>query len=119
MAVGLGVLLRGAETRVERVPALRGALVRGALVRGALVRGALLLVLSVVVLALPLIGVRDTYGEVDRSRDHEGRRMIEAVARNAEPGATVLHHRSPLWYMALVEKRRRDLTLIDPFETSW
>jgi hypothetical protein len=34
-------------------------------------------------------------------------------------GATVLHHRSPLWYMVLVEERRRDLTLVDPFCTSW
>ncbi|MDQ3910534.1 MAG: DUF2723 domain-containing protein [Actinomycetota bacterium] len=104
IAVGLGVLLRGAETWTGRVPALRGAF---------------LLVLWVLVLALPFIGVWDTYKDVDRSRDYEGRRAIEAVAREAEPGATVLHHRSPLWYMVLVEKRRRDLTLIDPFETSW
>jgi len=45
--------------------------------------------------------------------------MVEAVARGAERGATVLHHRSSLWYMVLVEERRRDLTLIDPFCTSW
>ncbi len=45
--------------------------------------------------------------------------MVEVVARNAERGATVLHHRSSLWYMVLVEERRRDLTLIDPFCTSW
>ena len=44
---------------------------------------------------------------------------MEAVAQNAEEGATVLHHRSSLWYMVLVEGRRRDLTLIDPFCTSW
>ena len=104
IAVGLGVVLRRVETWSQRAQALKGAS---------------LLVFSVLVLALPFIGVRDTYGEVDRSRDYEGRRAIEAVARNAEPGATVLHHRSSLWYMVLVERRRRDLTLIDPFETSW
>ena len=104
IAVGLGVVLRRVETWTRRARALKGAS---------------LLVFSVLVLALPFFGVRDTYGEVDRSRDYEGRRAIEAVARNAEPGATVLHHRSSLWYMVLVEGRRRDLTLIDPFETSW
>jgi hypothetical protein len=41
------------------------------------------------------------------------------VTSNVKRGATVLHHRSPLWYMVLVERRRRDLTLIDPFCTSW
>jgi hypothetical protein len=45
--------------------------------------------------------------------------MVESVARNTQRGATVLHHRSSLWYMVLVEGRRRDLTLIDPFCTSW
>jgi hypothetical protein len=104
IAAGLGVLLRKVETWTQRARALKRAS---------------LLVFSVVVLALPFIGVRDTYGEVDRSHDYEGRRAIEAVARNVEPGATVLHHRSSLWYMVLVERRRRDLTLIDPFETSW
>jgi Protein of unknown function (DUF2723) len=104
IAVGFGVLLRRVETWAQRAQALKGAS---------------LIVFSVLALALPSIGVQDTYGEVDRSRDYEGRRAIEAVARNAEPGATVLHHRSSLWYMVLVERRRRDLTLIDPFETSW
>jgi len=55
----------------------------------------------------------------DHSGDYAGRRTIEAVASNVEKGAMVLHHRSPLWYMVLVEGRRRDLTLIDPFCTSW
>jgi 4-amino-4-deoxy-L-arabinose transferase-like glycosyltransferase len=104
IAVGLGVLLRRLQSWAQSASTMRGAF---------------LLVLSVLVLALPFIGVRDTYTQVDRSRDYEGRRAIEAVARNVEPGATVLHHRSPLWYMVLVERRRRDLTLIDPFETSW
>ena len=104
IAVGLGVLLRRLQSWAQSASTMRGAF---------------LLVLSVLVLALPFIGVRDTYTQVDRSRDYEGRRAIEAVARNAEPGATVLHHRSSLWYMVLVQRRRRDLTLIDPFETSW
>lgn len=60
-------------------------------------------------------GAWETYGEVDRSGSDEGRRTIEAVADNAETGATVIQHRSPLWYMVLVEERRRDLTLLDPY----
>jgi hypothetical protein len=63
--------------------------------------------------------LRDSYATHDRKGDYGGRGAIEAVAGNVEKGATILHHRSPLWYMVLVEKRRRDLTLIDPFCTSW
>jgi hypothetical protein len=70
-------------------------------------------------LAVPLVGVRDAYAAHDRSDDSGGRKTIEAVASNVKRDATVLHHRSPLWYMVLVERRRRDLTLIDPFCTSW
>jgi hypothetical protein len=70
-------------------------------------------------LVVPLSGVRDTYAAHDRSADYGGRRTIGAVAGNVDKGATVLHHRSPLWYMVLVEGRRRDLTLMDPFCTSW
>ncbi len=55
------------------------------------------------------------YAEIDRSQDDKGRRTIEAVAGNVEPGATVLHNRSSLWYMTVVEGRRTDLTLLDPF----
>src|SRR5215213_11269701 len=79
----------------------------------------LLISLSVVMLAVPLVGVREAYAAHDRSGDFGGRRTIEAVARYAKRDATILHHRSPLWYMVLVERRRRDLTLIDPFCTSW
>ena len=75
--------------------------------------------LSVLAFAVVLAGVPDEYAQRDRSRDDEGRRTIEAVVRNAEPNSTVLHHRSPLWYMVLVEERRQDLTLVDPFCTSW
>ncbi len=80
---------------------------------------ALPVVLSSVLLATPLVGVWISYGGMDRGDAYEGRRAVEAVVRNAEKDATVLHHRSPLWYTVLVEERRRDLTLVDPFCTSW
>jgi len=79
----------------------------------------LIFALSALILVVPLLGVSDAYAARDRSGDYGGRRTIETVAGNVEKGATVLHHRSPLWYMVLVERRRRDLTLIDPFCTSW
>jgi Protein of unknown function (DUF2723) len=100
---GLGALLRMVES----------------LAIGSNARGALVVALSVLMLFVPLLGVREAYVEHDRSEDFAARRTIEAVASKVEKGATVLHHRSPLWYMALVEGRRHDLTLIDPFCTSW
>jgi hypothetical protein len=103
ISAGLGALLRVVES-LAISPAARGIL---------------LLVLSALMLLLPLSGVRDAYAAHDRSRDYGGRRTIEAVASNVERGATVLHHRSPLWYMVLVKGRRQDLTLADPFCTSW
>jgi hypothetical protein len=78
-----------------------------------------LALLSVLALALPLLGAWGDYQERDRSATREGRLVVEVVARNAKRGATVLHHRSPLWYMVLAEERRQDLTLVDPFCTSW
>ena len=75
--------------------------------------------LSIAILAMPLLGAWISYGSMDRSDALEGRRAVEAVVRNADDGATVLHHRSPLWYAVLVEERRQDLTLVDPFCTSW
>jgi len=77
--------------------------------------GLLLGVLSVALLLLPLPGVRAKYAENDMSEAYLGRERIEDVAEGAARDATVLHHRSELWYMVLVEKRRRDLTLVDPF----
>ncbi|HEX6708837.1 MAG TPA: DUF2723 domain-containing protein [Rubrobacter sp.] len=103
ISAGLGALLRWVE----------------GIAAGYVARNFLLGILSVLMLTVPLLGVRDAYGARDRSGDYGGRRTIEAVAGNVEKGATVLHHRSPLWYMVLVERRRRDLTLIDPFCTSW
>jgi hypothetical protein len=78
-------------------------------------RGVALGALSVAMVILPLLGVPDAYARNDRSDDYRGRRVIQDVAGHAAPNSTVLHHRSELWYMVLVEKRRRDLTLVDPF----
>ncbi len=107
IAVGVGVVLRSA------------AALAGRFVGSPLARTTLVLVLSLLVLAVPLFGVRESYAAVDRSGEDLGRRTIESVAENVAPSATVLHHRSTLWYMVLVEGRRRDLTLMDPFKTSW
>ncbi len=103
VSVGLAALLRSVED----------------LSVGPAARAVLLVALSGLMLALPLLGARERYGAVDRSEDLGGSRMVEAVARGTQRGATVLHHRSSLWYMVLVEERRQDLTLIDPFCTSW
>ena len=101
IAAGFGFLLSEAESlllRFRRVP-----------------RGAVLGVLSVALLLLPLPGVRETYASNDMSGDYRGREILEDVADNAAPNATILHHRSNLWYLVLVEERRQDLTLVDPF----
>ena len=103
ISVGLGALLRWTEN----------------LVAGSTIRKAIVVTLSVLMLALPLVGLREAYAAHDRSGDFGGRRTMEAVAGNVKRDATILHHRSPIWYMVLVERRRRDLTLIDPFCTSW
>jgi hypothetical protein len=103
ISVGLGALLRWVES----------------LAIAPVARGSFLVFFSALMLALPLLGVREAYARHDRSEDYGASRTIETVASNVEKGATVLHHRSPLWYMVLVERRRRDLTLIDPFCTSW
>src|SRR5215218_5946322 len=100
---GLGVLLRWVERPII----------------GSTAGAALVVALSVLMLFIPLLGVREAYVQHELSQDYAARKTIEAVASKVEQGATVLHHRSPLWYMVLVEERRRDLTLIDPFCTSW
>jgi hypothetical protein len=98
-AAGIGTLLAEVETLVSpRVS-----------------KGAILGVLSAMLLVLPLLGVSETYAKNDMSGVYRGRQEIEAVADNAAPNATILHHRSGMWYMVLVEKRRRDLTIVDPF----
>lgn len=80
--------------------------------------GAALAVVCVALLMLPLIGVRETYAANDWSGNHEAAETLDTVAENAERGATVLHLRSPLWYMAVAEERRDDLTLVDPFQNT-
>ena len=100
-AVGLGLLLTEAEDIMSRFPRISRRVVLG--------------VLSVALVLLPLPGVPHAYARNDRSGDYRGREVIEDVAENAGPNSTVLHHRSNLWYMVLVEERRQDLTLVDPF----
>jgi len=104
ISVGLGFLLR----RVEGV--FTDSTTPGRLA---------VVALSGAALAAVLVGVPGEYAQRDRSHDTEGSRTIESVVENTGPNATVLHHRSPLWYMAVVENRRRDLKLADPFCTSW
>ena len=97
-AAGLGTLLAEVETLAS-----------------GFAKGAILGVLSAMLLLLPLLGVSETTSQNDMSAVYRGRKEIEAVADNAAPNATILHHRSSIWYMVLVERRRRDLTLVDPF----
>ena len=106
IAVGFGVLLRVVERLARRLPA-------------APLRGALLVAVSLPMVFYPLVGVRDTYTKNDMSEDYRGREIIETVADKALPNSTVLHHRSALWYMVLIEERRQDLTLIDPWRPGW
>jgi hypothetical protein len=105
VAAGIAAALNGVESLLGRMSAP--------------LRAPAVLAVSVALLLVPLFGVRETYAEVDRSEDYRGREIVEAVAENAAPNATVLHHRSELWYLVLVEERRQDLTLIDPWYPSW
>jgi hypothetical protein len=100
--VGLGALWQEAEATTTRFSAK--------------IRTAVLTSLSLLVLAVPLWGLGETYRSVDRSGDYEGRQIIEVVDRNTEPGATIIQLRSPLYYAALVEDRRKDLKLLSYFE---
>jgi len=101
MAVGFAFVLSEAE---ERLPGSRR-----------IPKGTVLGALSVAAVPLNQQGVWGTYASNDMSADYRGRQILEDVADNAAPNATILHHRSNLWYLVLVEKRRRDLTLVDPF----
>jgi Protein of unknown function (DUF2723) len=83
-----------------------------------LLRTAAPVLISIPLLYLAVSGAREDYPLVDRSRDLEGRRILETVAEKTAPNATVLHHRSPLPYMILVEERREDLTLVSPWYPS-
>lgn len=74
-------------------------------------------VAEALVLVAVLAGVPGAYADADRSGDYRGREIVEAVANGTEPGSTVLYHGRSLHYMQLVEGRRRDLALEDPFYT--
>ena len=72
-----------------------------------------------VLLLLPLWGVWETYAENDMSNDRTGQRINDIIAEKTARDSTVLHHRGSVWYLTLVEERREDLTLIDPWYPSW
>jgi hypothetical protein len=101
-SVGFGAVLDAVEDALfERLPAPG--------------RLSVVVAISVFALLLPLTVAPEAYARNDRSGDHRGREVVEVVAENAEEGATILHHRSELWYLVLVERRRQDLTIVDPF----
>jgi hypothetical protein len=105
LAVGMGFLLRSIESLVadlDAVPKIGG-----------------IALISLALLSLPLLAIPQTFAENDMSEDYTGRDILNAVKEKTEPNSTVLHHRSNLWYMVLVEKERRDLTIIDPWFPSW
>jgi hypothetical protein len=104
MAVGTGVILDETERLVERSPHLLRTLAP--------------LLVAIPLLYLAVSDLKHDYPLVDRSQDMKGRQIMEAVAEKTAPNATVLQHRSPLWYLILVEKRRSDLTLISPWYPS-
>lgn len=102
MAAGFGALISAAE-RLAGGPSSRN--------------GALATVgVSLMILSLPFFGLQGTYLSVDRSQDYQGRQTIEAVAREVYPNAVIFHHRSPLFYMVLVENRREDVELLNYIE---
>lgn len=74
-----------------------------------------LVALAFLALLVPLIGTNGAYVQADHSDSYQGRETIEAIAQNAEPGATVITDGSSMWYMALVENRRTDLKLVSPY----
>lgn len=105
MTLGAGAILHGIDSLVSDNPLV-------------------LRVVVVLLFAAPLFyfavsDVRADYRFVDKSQDTKGRAIIEAVAEKAAPNSTVLHHRSSLWYMAVVERRRQDLTLVGAWYPSW
>lgn len=101
MAAGTGTLLDYAERLAARSPLL--------------LRRVTPVLISVPLLYLAVSDVGKDYPHVDYSQDMKGRQIVETVAEKTAPDATVLHHRSPLPYMILVEHRRADLTLISPW----
>jgi hypothetical protein len=104
LVVGAGKILDG----VERLTAESSPLLRKAAP----------VLISILLLYLAVSSIGEDYLLIDRSRNLEGRRILETVAEKTAPNATVLHHRSPLPYMILVEERREDLTLVSPWYPS-
>ena len=100
-AVGLGALLTEVEHLTSRFSRTTRRVALG--------------LLCVALLVIPLIGVRETSAANDMSGANLGREQVDAVAEKTAPNATILHHRSSMWYLALVERRRQDLTLVDPY----
>ncbi|CAN5713852.1 hypothetical protein BH24ACT21_BH24ACT21_06720 [soil metagenome] len=74
-----------------------------------------LVALTFLALLVPLVGANGTYLTADYSDQYEGRDTIEAVAENAESGATSTTDGSSMWYVKLVEDRRTDLEIVSPF----
>lgn len=101
VAVGFGAALDIVASRSEDLPDLH--------------RVGILATLAILMLLAPLPGVESTASVVDRSWDYRGRETVEAVASGAATGSTVLHNSSSIWYLTLVEGRRTDLTVRDPF----
>ncbi|MDQ3318251.1 MAG: DUF2723 domain-containing protein, partial [Actinomycetota bacterium] len=101
VAVGAATVLEGAERLVAGTPPL--------------LRTATPVLVSIALLYLAVADVGEDYSLEDHSEDLTGRRIVEAVVEKTAPDATVLHHRSPLPYMILVEERRADLTLVSPW----
>ena len=101
VAVGAATVLEGAERLVARTPPPW--------------QTATPVLVSIALLYLAVADVGEDYSLEDRSEDLTGRRIVEAIAEKTAPDATVLHHRSPLPYMILVEERRADLTLVSPW----
>ncbi len=72
-------------------------------------------ILAILMLLAPIPGIEATATTVDRSEDYRGREIVESVASGVAKGSTILHNGSSVWYLPLVEGRRTDLTVRDPF----
>lgn len=70
------------------------------------------------VLVAILISIPHSYAEADRNEDYRGREIVEMVAEGTKRDSTILYHGRSLHYMQLVEGRRKDLKLVDPFYTA-
>jgi hypothetical protein len=105
MAAGFGFLLEAVDDVVSRLSEDRQSLATYGIVA--------------VLLLVPLWGVWETYGENDMSNDYTGQKINNIVAEKTAPNSTIMHHRGSVWYLTLVEGRRKDLTLIDPWYPSW